>query len=292
MDYRCYKVASDINLPALRHYLGLAAPRWLEDRVVMQGRALADFSRMDPGSRQIHIFRYGILVFVHYELDLILPTLNQLLRILQCRGTPISDSAVSGPGAGSQGMAGWLEYFEGVDLAQLEIPEPEVEQAAAALVPAFMARSVEFHWLETRLDQLLEHETLLVDLNRRKWSQRSLNKTLMLRRQIILFQYAAMHRVRLTDLPGIGLNQVQSQAARLIAAYFAMGTRRQVFEQKMNQIDRMNQRQSVRRTGSTMLGMYWLEIVLLIIFPLLSWVPAGPLLQGAFDWLRQWLPWL
>ena len=108
-------------------------------------------------------------------------------------------------------------------------------------------------------------------------------------RQITLFQFSALHRVRLLDLPEIGQNDARYQAARLISEYYEMADRKTVFEQKMDQLTKLSKEYTSSRLDATMLNFYWLEILLLSMFPFLDLAQPGHVLADFFGQIKEWL---
>jgi hypothetical protein len=279
MQCTSFWVAPQIDLAMIRQCYNLAVNEDREDHLIIDGESLTEILLAPAQDRKLWIFRFGCLVLIDFNEDETSQVLRQISSIL--------------PRVDYQAMT---ISRESVNLDQLGVGDPSVRKAAAVVLPDLMARSVGFHELERRLDGLLSEADRFIDhLKRnRRWLRIGYSQKII--RQIILFQFAALHRVNLPDLPISGNTEAEYLASRLIAAYFEMADRTSVFDQKMKQLSSWVDAYTSSRLDATFMNFYWMEVLLLAIFPLLHFVPMGQdwseLVGRVRRWLEQIMPWL
>lgn len=282
MMYQCIQLAAAVDLASARRYWGLSndpdtATRaiWPYDSIVLKQQALSEFLCLEAGDREIHVFAQGYLVFVGCETALITATLRQLLRILPTVPASPSRRLAAARGTKQQLAETWLDISEMADLDRVTIDDPAVRLAAAVLLPVLLVRSCELQQLEARLKQLLDQEIWLFTPVNDRQIGRNNKQVRQASRQAVLCQYAILRQDRRDDRLLFGLAGPARRAADLLADYLELPERRQVYGRKLDHFTQLSRRQSGHRSARTMLRLYWFEVALLILFPLLYWLGAA-----------------
>lgn len=254
--------------------------------LVLRGPDLTNVLRLEAGQREVHIFAAGYLVFVDFEAEWLRQAWRQLAQILT--GQAVSSSF--GP-------------EEILDLGQVPIADEAVRLAARSIMPAMLVQSVELRLLEIRMEQLLDlarwasgivrkarpAQDSLVPMSRR-WRNRpdagrssfhdqpdpvwplpglARYRARHNSRQVVICQYATARQLRPADRPAAGLGLAAAMAADVLADYLELSRRRRVFASKLSHFTETSQRQARRQADRLMLFLYWFEVVLLVLFPLL-----------------------
>jgi|GEM_PF-5087578 len=272
MQCICFRIAEQISLEVFRRFFNLPAKKQRDDHLLIEGRPLTEILLYPPESRQIWLFPFGCLVLVDFARDEVPAVMRQIQQIM--------------PDADYSAVLTGSEY---ITIEQLDIEDPAIRAAARLILPELMARSVGFHDLELRLNDLLANEEFFIDKLRRNQRWLRIGYSRRTTREITLFQFSALHRVRLLDLPEIGQKGDRYQAARIISDYYEMADRKTVYNQKMDQLTKLAKEYTSSRLDATMLNFYWLEVVLLSMFPFLDLAQPGHVLSSWIDQLRHWL---
>lgn len=299
---QCYRLPHRIDLAGARLLLDLPAASGDQPgpvlsgsvqagpiaSLVLRGPDLTNVLRLEAGQREVHIFAAGYLVFVDFEAEWLLQAWRQLAKILT--GQAVSSSF--GP-------------EEILDLEQVPIADEAVRLAARLIMPAMLVQSVELRLLEIRMEQLLDLARWASGIVRkaRQWPAQDASVPIRRRwpnrpdtgwssfhdqpdqvwplpglaryrarhniRQVVICQYATARQLRPADRPAAGLGLAAAMAAEVLADYLELSRRRRVFASKLSHFTETSQRQARRQADRLMLFLYWFEVVLLVLFPLL-----------------------
>lgn len=260
-----YKVAAKLPLADISSYFDLKRETGWKEYIKLNKSHLERIFKYQS-DKKVYLYKYGCITFVdfnqdevHIFLEYLKSSFLDLDSTLFSRYNESQILTVSEEGL----IKLWPESEE-----QFQYDESLVDIAATIL-----AKSIELYKIESELDQVLDEADIFISYLKKGKLRANTKKVVSVMIQCIRFKYNTVEGVRLLDRPSEFNTLMLRRAFDIFSEYYELTDRYNILSNRINVMDSITQEYFDLRIVRSEQRLILFEILLLIIFPLMYFLP-------------------